>query len=237
MPASKRGARHSRIKNKREDVTSSMAGTSMPAGAIPFAMNLRFPGQYFDAESRLHYNYFRDYDPTIGRYTESDPIGLSGGLNTYSYIRGTPLSAVDVRGLAEAAPSPTSWCRQNPVDCVVILGGGSALSMPKPTTKPETATKKRCRTCIEDYPEYDLCFEISDRYPYESEKQALLSFPGGVPGKPQIATDGVCSKKGTHRTVKLGNGQYLGSVFSCKCCRDGASGASLHEKWANNYGR
>jgi len=42
--------------------------------------NLRFPGQYYDVETELHYNYFRDYDPTIGRYVESDPIGLEGGF-------------------------------------------------------------------------------------------------------------------------------------------------------------
>ncbi|MEM8213960.1 RHS repeat-associated core domain-containing protein, partial [Morganella morganii] len=63
-------------------------------------VNLRFPGQYYDAESGLHYNYFRDYDPETGRYVESDPCGLSGGVNTYGYVQGAPLNRIDPLGLA-----------------------------------------------------------------------------------------------------------------------------------------
>jgi RHS repeat-associated protein len=53
------------------------------------AYNLRLAGQVFDGQAGLHYNYFRDYDPATGRYVESDPIGLKGGVNTYAYVNDT----------------------------------------------------------------------------------------------------------------------------------------------------
>jgi RHS repeat-associated protein len=70
-----------------------------PSGLGAFEFPLRLPGQYYDKETNLAYNYFRDYDPAIGRYTQSDPVGLDAGLNTYAYIRGNPLTYTDSRGL------------------------------------------------------------------------------------------------------------------------------------------
>ncbi|MEP4189701.1 MAG: RHS repeat-associated core domain-containing protein, partial [Sneathiella sp.] len=58
----------------------------------------RFPGQREEAETGLHYNYFRDYDPTTGRYLQSDPIGLNGGINTYGYTGGNPVNYADPEG-------------------------------------------------------------------------------------------------------------------------------------------
>lgn len=65
------------------------------------ALNLRLPGQYSDAETGWYQNGFRDYVPGLGRYLESDPIGLVGGLNTYAYVGGNPLVAVDPTGLCQ----------------------------------------------------------------------------------------------------------------------------------------
>jgi RHS repeat-associated protein len=70
-----------------------------PASIGTFVYNLRFPGQQFDVETTLNYNYFRDYDPATGRYEESDPIGLRGGMSTYAYALGDPILSTDPRGL------------------------------------------------------------------------------------------------------------------------------------------
>lgn len=65
-------------------------------------MNLRLPGQYYDAETGLYDNGFRSYNPFTGRYMQSDPIGLAGGANTYGYVTGNPFSKVDPLGLADS---------------------------------------------------------------------------------------------------------------------------------------
>jgi RHS repeat-associated protein len=66
-----------------------------------FEMNLRLPGQVYDAETGLNQNYYRDYDPQLGRYTSADPLGLAGGANPYTYVDSNPLTKIDPLGLYE----------------------------------------------------------------------------------------------------------------------------------------
>jgi len=92
-------ANQSRWEWPNSDPFGNNAPNENPSALGAFAYNLRFPGQYYDQETGKHYNYFRDYDPAIGRFVESDPIGLLGGLSTYSYVRSSPLTRSDALGL------------------------------------------------------------------------------------------------------------------------------------------
>ena len=88
----------------------------MASGSL--TQGLRFPGQLEDSETSLFQNWNRDYDPLLGRYVQSDPIGLMGAINTYAYVGGNPLTRVDPTGL------------ENP------FGGGITPSGPAPRGRP-----------------------------------------------------------------------------------------------------
>ncbi|MBF0526373.1 MAG: hypothetical protein HQK56_14915 [Deltaproteobacteria bacterium] len=82
-------------------------GNGAPTGTLTY--NLRFPGQYFDVETGLCYNMARDYNPALGRYIQSDPIGLRGGVNTYVYVENDPVSRVDPLGLDSYGTTDCSY--------------------------------------------------------------------------------------------------------------------------------
>ena len=97
--------------------------------STPTALNLRFPGQYFDTETGLSYNYFRSYQPTQGRYPQPDPIGLDGGWNRFAYVDSNPLADVDPLGLQSN--------KINRFDSIPLgHGGGGAGGMPNFAVSP-----------------------------------------------------------------------------------------------------
>jgi len=71
---------------------------------------LRFPGQQADPDTGFAYNYFRDYDPTLGRYIQADPIGLAGGINRYAYVGGNPHTHTEQVPLPTVEPAGSGTC-------------------------------------------------------------------------------------------------------------------------------
>jgi len=136
------------------DPFGTFAPNQSPNGLATFVYNPRFPGQMYDSETGLNYNYQRDFDSQTGRYVESDPAGLKGGINTYSYARLNPLTWIDPSGL-DSCPGGewsqdlgdsgfygafggyfskgrvTYTCRSNPsLKCsagIVCIGGGAIV--------------------------------------------------------------------------------------------------------------
>jgi type VI secretion system secreted protein VgrG len=123
---------------------------------------IRFPGQYFDVESGLHYNRFRYYDPETGRYVNQDPIGLRGGVNSYVYANNLPVLKIDPKGLEAATAGAVIGTAIEPgggtivgaiigaiVDALtvsaVVVGAGAALS--SDTAKDCPSNKKPCPPC------------------------------------------------------------------------------------------
>lgn len=109
----------------------------------PDGLKIGFPGQYWDEETRTWHNGFRDYDPYTGRYIQSDPIGLGGGLNTYVYADANPVNFIDPLGLASAPrdrlPRPTPPSGQQPIH---------KPGLPNPVSPPEARPISRFERTI-----------------------------------------------------------------------------------------
>ncbi|MNV34746.1 putative deoxyribonuclease RhsC [compost metagenome] len=91
--------------SNKSEVFGDQAPANDPDGdGVAFDLALRFPGQQATDASGLFYNYQREYEPALGRYSQSDPIGLKGGISTFTYVENNPQSAVDPEGLEGIGP-------------------------------------------------------------------------------------------------------------------------------------
>ena len=156
------------------------AANENPQALGVFNSNQRFPGQLFDKETNLHYNWHRDYDPQLGRYVQSDPIGLSGGINTFGYVGGNPLVYVDENGLQVAPRLPARVVQHNALNDPNSQArrefGSTAFPDPSDAILPGRNDKPWCRiecpSAVECKPEpfgirrADGCVEVCTAGPF-----------------------------------------------------------------------
>lgn len=130
-------------------VGSEMELARLGTPGVPY--NLRFPGQYYQAETGLNQNYNRDYDPLVARYVESDPIGLAGGsYSTYDYASGNPVDGTDPSGLASPGRTAPYPLPPGPFDFPLDPSQWShdfALQIEDAVSSAVQAVKNACKTC------------------------------------------------------------------------------------------
>jgi RHS repeat-associated protein len=165
--------------------TGSTGQTTLKGTNTPVQVNLRFPGQYFDEESNLSYNYFRSYQAGQGRYTQADPIGIGGELNRFSYVKGNPLMFTDPPGLrSTGSPTLDRWLEPvaPPGNCAT---GECAAGMP-PTPSDNRSQKEM------DFGQCKLVCQISLLVPVAMCNAAA---GGGLTGTAAaaVAKGGLCT--------------------------------------------
>jgi RHS repeat-associated protein len=137
----------------KSDPFGTLAASENPEALGAFVYNLRLPGQLFDGQAGLHQNYFRDYSPAIGRYVESDPIGLAGGTNPYTYVAGNPVSYLDPLGLDKVIylpPTDPSYKAalnfpDDPAVCMIFSHGSNVTVNRMAAPQLNEALQSRCK--------------------------------------------------------------------------------------------
>lgn len=187
---------------------NGVANTDPDGDGTQFAFNLRFPGQYADNETGLNYNYFRDYDPATGRFIESDPIGLDGGINTYAYGLSNPITNIDPDGLQTPAlcanPANAAACAAAGVDTAASRAAArAAVEAARKLLEPDR--KKGNWTC-------NARADCNDNIPGNCPEDPLARFAFGT---------GVAKNLGDARNMAKSNATHtLGCQpkhVSCKC--------------------
>lgn len=152
---------------------SDAFGNGAPSGIA--TVNLRFAGQYYDAESGLYYNWNRYYDPQTGHYISSDPIGLAGGLNTFAYVGANPVMYTDPMGLAAA------YC-DGVIGCDNRLGGGGVGGRVLAVGAGMSLGQKILDACNNWWNDTDIG-KAGNSSKYIPPPQTLPAFPDAVPVK------------------------------------------------------
>jgi RHS repeat-associated protein len=168
-----------------------------PSSLGQFAYNLRFPGQVFDPETGLAQNRWREYNPATGRYMQSDPIGLAGGLNTYAYSNNNPLSNTDPNGTTAlevgraltAFPTvPTKILGGAILACAAVSTGASIADALK-----DAVAETQDPSCEAQANQPVAPYQIGGSHAYVTAQRKLLGLPGSTyAGKGRGLDSGAC---------------------------------------------
>jgi RHS repeat-associated protein len=183
---------------KESNANGSKANTTptLSATTPSIEFNLRYPGQYYDAESKLHYNYHRSYNAAQGRYTQPDPIGLDGGMNRFAYVNGNPVLLADPLGLdpqcgggKRAVPTSQSGVYKcvddgsDPNAKVCLTGECGASLLPAPI---ENRSVEQIECDLKDNQKKKLCKKVC---------KETLGLVMKVPGSASLTCTLICPKK------------------------------------------
>jgi RHS repeat-associated protein len=137
--------------------------TPLASSTPAITLNLRYPGQYFDRESGLHFNWMRSYSPNNGRYTQADPIGLQGGWNRFAYANSNPVKYSDPTGLIVGVDDLIIGGGVLVVGCAMSPGCSSAVTNAVSATVNAVgdAIDRICKPAIPDTSPGNLCEQLA----------------------------------------------------------------------------